>query len=132
MSDPISTRIANLESVVFGSAGLPTQVVSAPGATPIAVQNNLLVLITAAGGANLSLPSPTAAQNNFAITILNANGAINTVIGAFTGTGTPSESYASLTDSGQNGNICKLVALGGVWQLTAGGVGWGGVAAGVS
>ena len=125
--DPISTRIANLESVVFGSAGLPTQVISTPGAATIAVQNGMLVLITAAGGTNLSLPSPASVQTNFTITILNANGFINTVAGAFSGMGTPAESFSSLTDSGQNGNICKLVAVGGVWQLSTGGVGWSGV-----
>lgn len=133
MGDPITARIANLEAVVFAGIASPAsaQVISVPGASPIVVQSGGLVLITAPGPVSLNLAPPTAAQNNFAMWVLNANNLFNTITGSFSSTGTPSESFSSLADSGAAGNVCKLVAVGGVWQL-ASGIGWTGVGSGDS
>jgi hypothetical protein len=130
--DAYGARLSALEAVVFAGSGgaTPAQVVSTSPAT-IAVQGSALILITASGGASLILPPPTPVQSGFTIVILSANGAINTISGSFTSTGTPGVSFTSLTDSGGIGNSCKLVAVGGAWQLTSG-IGWAGVGSGLS
>ncbi len=129
MSDPIAARIANLEAVVFAGLASPAgaQVVSSPGAETINVQNNLLVLITASGSVALNLAPPTSPQTNFVIVVISVNGFTNTINGGpFSGLGTPTETYSLLQDSAGLGNTCKLIAVGGAWQLTSG-FGWAGV-----
>jgi hypothetical protein len=129
-SDPVGARLGALEAVVFAGCGgsTPAQVVSTSPAT-IAVRNGALILLTCPGGAVLTLPSPTSVQSGFTIVLFSANAAVNTVSGSFTSTGSPGVSFTSLTDSGGIGNVAKLVAVNGAWQLTSG-VGWAGVGGG--
>jgi hypothetical protein len=134
MGDPITARIANLEAVVFpGMSAASAQVVSTPGVSAINVLNGALILLTASGSVKLSLAAPTAQQNNFVLWLVNANGFTNTVTGGpFSSTGTPAESYSSLTDSGAFGNLAKLIAINGAWQFSNPGIGWSGVGSGLS
>jgi hypothetical protein len=128
MADPVAARLSALEAVVFAASGggTPAQIISVSPAT-IGVQSGALILITCPGGAALTLPSPTSVQSGFTLFVLSANGAVNTISGGlFTSTGTPGVSFTSLADSGGLGNSCKLVAVGGAWQLTTG-LGWAGL-----
>jgi hypothetical protein len=143
MTDPVLTRLSALESVVFGSFGIPSisplQLISQTGPSSIIVQPGL-VLIVAPGSAILSLPQPSVAQNGLAVSFLSANSAgpwqnvINVSPGGIISPGTPTETFSQMVDNGEPGNVVSLVASGGLWTITRAflGFGWTGVAGGLS
>ncbi|HLM81072.1 MAG TPA: hypothetical protein VK302_10610 [Terriglobales bacterium] len=118
----LTQRIAALEAAVFG--GLPVwssaRTISLAGPVSITPLTGLLVILSAPGPVQVSLPLPSALQNGFVLCFLDANGQANSIETPPGGivSGTVFESM--VIDGGEVGNYATLVAENGVWAFGGG------------
>jgi hypothetical protein len=123
MALDLYTRISNLEAVVFpGDIPVRGHVVNitTPGPASITLLPELLIILSAPGPVQLSLPLPTLAQNNWRVCILSQNAQANKLTTGTNGivfnNGISNVYIDSMSDQGAIGQFLLLVASDGVWK----------------